>query len=773
MRITRKLGAVLAAAAMAASLAGCGAGKETLDLAAYRTQADGFSFTNYPGETVYAAQPQEEYAALLDGYEAVCESRFLTLYADKARAAVAVSDRRTGRVWFSNTPTIDEDTEIDEDARNLFYAQLLVEYLDGQNFKQIDSYNASVAQGTFDMQADKDGLTVTYHLMDNKTADTDGQKAELFTITLRYALEDESLIVRVPMAEVACPAGILPLKIAVLPHFGGSSATEGGYLLVPDGSGALIEFGSGKYSTTSYVGSVYGFDKSLEVKSASPKVQQVRLPVFGVKDGDDGFLAILEDGAALASIHANRAGPYSSFNEVYASFATHAYQNVSIGAMENASKLIGIQDIAYQGDLRLRYAFLDSAQADYVGMAGYYRQYLTEKDGLQPLKAGESLPFNLELLGAVDKLKSTFGIKYQGMESLTTTEQAIQILEELQGRGITNIQLKYSGWMNGGLRQDLPASLKVESAVGGKKGLTALRDYTRRSNVGLYPAVNFLTTPTQAKGFNVFRMAAMQIDQKDAKAYYYDMVTRTGEDYDSILSPAALGGVAQSFNKAYGALGISGLCLNDMGENLYADYTKGAPIDRETASNIIRRLLKDQFAGYDSLMITGGFAYMMPYADVVLNAPFTDSGVDMTDETVPFYQLVFHGYAAYAGAPLNLSYDFETDLLRLIEYGGTPYFQLMAADGSAVKNTSYSMFCSSSYGIWKDRLVQAYQTVNEALAPVQSAAMTGHRKLAENLYRTDYEGGWSVYVNYGSEPAQADGVTVPARGYSLQQKSAA
>lgn len=186
--------------------------------------------------------------------------------------------------------------------------------------------------------------------------------------------------------------GILPLKIAVLPHFGGSSATEGGYLLVPDGSGALIEFGSGKYSTTSYVGSVYGFDKSLEVKSASPKVQQVRLPVFGVKDGDDGFLAILEDGAALASIHANRAGPYSSFNEVYASFATHAYQNVSIGAMENASKLIGIQDIAYQGDLRLRYAFLDSAQADYVGMAGYYRQYLTEKDGLQPAEGGGEPP---------------------------------------------------------------------------------------------------------------------------------------------------------------------------------------------------------------------------------------------------------------------------------------------------------------------------------------------------------------------------------------------
>ena len=64
---------------------------------------------------------------------------------------MAVSDRRTGREFdCSNTPTIDEDTEIDEDARcNLFYAQLLVEYLDGQNFKQIDSYNASRRPGDF------------------------------------------------------------------------------------------------------------------------------------------------------------------------------------------------------------------------------------------------------------------------------------------------------------------------------------------------------------------------------------------------------------------------------------------------------------------------------------------------------------------------------------------------------------------------------------------------------------------------------------------------
>ena len=60
------------------------------------------------------------------------------------------------------------------------------------------------------------------------------------------------------------------------------------------------------------------------------------------------------------------------------------------------------------------------------------------------------------------------------MESLTTTEQAIQILEELRDGGITNIQLKYSGWMNGGLRQDLPASPEGGKRCPEAKGLTAL-----------------------------------------------------------------------------------------------------------------------------------------------------------------------------------------------------------------------------------------------------------------------------------------------------------
>lgn len=772
MNIKKSLGALAVTVSMLLGLTSC-ITKQDLSAADYRTDTEGLAFTRYAEAAFEPAAPREEFQSLLTGYEKVCENRFLSLYLDRAKAAVAVADRRTGYVWFTNTPAIEQDAEIDTDSKNLFYAQLLVDYLDGQNFKQIDSYNVSVALGAYDIAVNENGLSVTYHLMDNKTNTDESSTKELFTITIYYTLEEESLIVRVPLAELQCPAGILPLSVTVLPHFGGSASESDGYLMVPDGSGALITFGSDKYSSGSYVGNVYGFDETLDTESENPKVQQVCLPVFGIKDGDNAFLAIIEDSAALAAIQANSAGPYSSYNEVFSSYSVHAYQNVSIGNMENASKLIGIQETAYSGDIRLRYAFLDSAEADYSGMAAYYRQYLTEKEGLQPLEPADSMPLNLELLGSVDKLKSMLGIKYQGMESLTTVEQTIEILEQLQQQDIGRINLKYTGWMNGGIRQELPTSISVEHAVGGEKGMEALRDYAIQAGVTLYPAVNFLTTPVDSKGFNVFRMAAMQVDQKDAKAYHYNMVTRMGEDYDSILSPAVLGRVIERFNAAYEKWNISNLCLNDMGSVLYADYTKDNPIDRETAVNILRSLQTELLSGYDSLMVNGGFSYMMPCADVALNVPFSDSSYDMMDEPIPFFQMVFHGYVAYSGSPLNLSYDFETDLLRVIEYGGAPYFQLMAADGSAIKNTEYSYLCSNNYDIWKDRLIQAYEKVNDALAPVQSLQMTGHQKLAEDLYRTDYENGWSVYVNYSDAVQQADGTSIPAKGYALRQQTSA
>ena len=89
-------------------------------------------------------------------------------------------------------------------------------------------------------------------------------------------------------------------------------------------------------------------------------------------------------------------------------------------------------------------------------------------------------------------------------------------------------------------------------------------------------------------------------------------------------------------------------------------------------------------------MINGSYDYAATLADVILNVPDGDSGYNVTDEAIPFYQIVYHGYKDYSAAPLNSAYSIRDDVLKSIEYGALPYFKVMYASGDKTKNTEYS-----------------------------------------------------------------------------------
>ncbi|HHV51468.1 MAG TPA: hypothetical protein GXX54_07170 [Clostridiales bacterium] len=746
------------------SMSSCGISAPEIDTKHYKTNTS-VNFTKYKDANFEPVPVNEVDQQYLNDYEFVCENKFLALYLQRETAAVAVADKRTGDVWYTNHPEIKDDSEISEDTKQLFYSQLYVEYLDNPNFKQIDSYSTSVKDNMFSIETSDKGITVTYRFKDTRTANIRKNREYLFEITLQYTLQNESMIVTLPSKGMSYDSDMPPLAIHVLPHFGGAPSKEDGYLFIPDGSGALIEFNSDTYSVSSYTGSVYGPDETNEVKTKSSYALPVYMPVFGVKQASKSFLAIIEDSAAFANIRANRAGPYSSYNEVYSSFNVHAYQNISIGGMSTATKLIGIQDSPYQGDIQIRYAFLEP-DSTYVDMADYYRSYMLDKNNAEKIKTAESVPMHVEFIGAIDKTKSTLGFQYNGIETLTTATQASEILQDLKNSGIKNISANYSGWFNGGLKQQLATRIKVEKAIGGKKGLTTLMDFANKSDIPLYFSINLLTTPPRSKGFNKFTMSVRQIDQRDAKKYTYDYVTKEGISYSSILNPGVLQPILDRFGKKASKMGITRLDIQDIGSNVFADYTEGKIIDRETTVNIYRELLKKQSGEYQSLMTHGGFAYTFPYVDIVVDAPFSDSGFDMVDRPVPFYQIVYHGYVQYSGSPLNLSYDFTADMLRLIEYGGSPYYQVMAGKSSSIMGTDYSYLCSNTYDNWKDKIKETYSKINQVLAPSIGQTIVDHKKIQDDVFMTKYENGYKVYVNYSDKDVSADGQTIPARNFS-------
>ena len=771
MRLKKRiLALVTVMAALSAVLSSCS--ETVFDAQKYITPTENLTFSKYQDKAFTAVAPTAEQQNLLSGYQQVKQNRFLTLYFCQESAAVAVFDNRSGKLWFSNHPDIASDTVIDSASLGIYQSQLLVNYIDGQNTKRIDSYTYCVANGSFDYEITDSGLEVTYPFIETTTENDKEKITKLFVFTIIYALEEESLLVTVPMDKAEYNQNMPPLQLEILPHFGGCPNSSDGYLFLPDGSGALVEFKEGKYASSNYYGAVYGQDESLNIKEKPLAVKQVSMPVFGVRENNNGFLAIIEDGAALAQISATRAGSLSSYNEVYPAFTTFSSQTIEIGNLETAGKMTGTQSAAYSGTLRTRYAFLDTSEADYSGMAGYYRAYLQSTAGLSTLKSADTLPLNLEMIGSIDKLKSTLGIKYTGAVALTSTAEAERILGELLQNNIKNINLRYTGWFNNGLKQELPTSVKVERAIGGKSGFSSLADFAKENGIRFYPSVDFLTTPSGSSGFNKFTMSARQIDQKEAVVYTYDYVSQQGTDSRYILSPSVLSDVISKFNKAYGKYGVSGLCVDHIASKILADYSKASTVDQEMTANVYRELLAGLDKQYQSLMLDGGFSYGVPYADVVLNVAFESSGFDITDYAVPFYQLVYHGSVVYSGEPLNLSYDYDTAFLKTIEYGGVPYFQLMAADGSAIKNTDYSYYCSNNYDIWKDKMITAYSKANEALASVQDTKMIKHEQLAEGVYQTTYENQTAVIVNYNDTVYNGGGITVEARNWSVRKGSA-
>ena len=90
----------------------------------------------------------------------------------------------------------------------------------------------------------------------------------------------------------------------------------------------------------------------------------------------------------------------------------------------------------------------------------------------------------------------------------------------------------------------------------------------------------------------------------------------------------------------------------------------------------------------------------------------TSSNYFITDENVPFYQMVVHGSIPYSSDPGNLSYDLRYHVLKWVEYGCMPYFELTFQKSINLKNTEYSRLFTSYYSQWNDVIADVYNELN-------------------------------------------------------------
>ena len=593
------------------------------------------------------------------------------------------------------------------------------------------------------------------------------RKQAVFNISMIYRLEGDDLVVEVPMGDIEFLSDYPIYTMTILPYFGAGGVDEQGYLLVPEGGGALINFNNGKIAQSNYYANLYGWDMATNRKALVHDTMAY-YGVFGVSKGDNAFLCMLEDGAAYASIQADVSGKTNSYNYVNAVYSMSHREQYDVGDRYNGMMFVYEEELPDES-LVQRYRFADTGS--YVELADVYHDYLAAKHPEQftPL-ADESAPAAIELLGAVDKVEQVLGVPVDKPIKLTSFTEAQEILSNLQNAGFGNLYVKLSGWANGGIKQKLFTKIKPVSALGGTKALKSLISYAKDNGVELYldGVTDYAYNSNILNGFIVFTDAARLASQERVELYDYSKITFGQMDYEDpyyLLSHENIDKMADNLI-GYAAANGAGVSFRNMGSEVSSDFDETDLQTRQKQVAVqVSKFEKAKQAG-EGIMINEGNDYAMPYADMITNMDLGGSEYTILDRMVPFYQLAVHGFANYTGEPLNMVQDYENELLKSAEYGAGLAFTFMKETAFAIQSTDYTKYFGAGYDSWKDKAAEIYNRYNSELGHTFNQRMTDHKYLTDMVTCTSYEDGTKVYVNYSYEDYRAeDGTNVPARDY--------
>lgn len=592
-------------------------------------------------------------------------------------------------------------------------------------------------------------------------------KKPIFNVTVVYRLEGEDLVVEIPLDAMSYNPDYPITTLDVLPGFGAAGTEAEGYILVPEGSGAIIRYNNGKTTQNAYYANMYGWDWASIRKEIVSETRMI-FPVFGMATEGSSFLCILEDGVSWAGINADVAGRngFGSFNSASAEYTIIHGDSYDVSERTNNTVYMFEQQHP-EGTLRQRYRFITSD--DYMVMASAYRDYLLANEPQLNREVSSEAHTVVEMVGAIDKVQQVMGIPTSVPIPMTTYAEATSLLNRLTAENLPNLSIRYTGWMNGGLTSTILNKIRLMSEMGKESELRTFVNATRDAGVPLYldGLTAFAHDSGLKEGFFSMRDSAQHTTREEVELPEYSAIWYgADEERDTyfLLKPAlAMKSVNVLADAAikYGAAGVS---FRDLGNILSADYNAKNTVTREE----VRRQQMDAISQLHeqglSVMTRSGNDYSALLSDIVTDIDFDGQSYRILDESIPFYTAALHGSVPYTGVSLNLAADRDEVLLRSAEAGASLQFTLMASNVEELQDSFFSEYYGADASIVYDDMVAVVRQYNEAMSGTFDQQMVGHERIG-SVTVTEYANGTKVYVNFGYTEQTVDGMTLPARTY--------
>ena len=233
----------------------------------------------------------------LEGYEKAGENAVFTLWLNKKDDALRVESRETGSVWGSIEKSTVEG--LNKTWKDFAGSIVSIEYFDKKNTEKRIGISG-------------DDCVTSYTMTGNGfTCRAQYTKLEL-AFTFSVNVEGDGLHFRVEPDSLEETGDNVFKSIYFVPFFGAVKADEKpGYMLIPDGSGALIRFQQPVNYLNGYEQRIYGknfaidaLDEPNDLQTSRPndfsvEEKQAMLPIYGMVNGvnKNACLAVVGEGA--------------------------------------------------------------------------------------------------------------------------------------------------------------------------------------------------------------------------------------------------------------------------------------------------------------------------------------------------------------------------------------------------------------------------------------------------------------------------------------------
>lgn len=611
--------------------------------------------------------------------------------------------------------------------------------IDGKEYT-LDSQSDSLGFDTASYEIRDNGVLVTYSF--RRTIE-DGTKLD-FTVPAEFISTDGTMVAQIDCQNIIGENNgdnVILRSISLLPYFGSySSGADGDFILLPDGCGLTLDTSEYASEKESFSVSVYGADPSQNEEAKATAI----IPAFGLKKGSNSFTAVIDEGAEIATVKAERASKESGYNRVYAEFEITP-------TLQNDDGSFYVSESTYNGKIKLSYRFLSGDNANYIGMASACRELLIRSGDLvtDNIDTSSDYPFNLNLLGYGEVTDEN---GKSSSQVLCDFSQSYDILSSLKAKDINNINLRYKAVFEGGIMQKNIKKADVNSSLGTDKQLQELCDYALSGSATIYPDIRLITADSK----NGFNSSALALDGAETALHNSSF----GEGDFEFVCAESISDNTKSMLSYLRDSDFEGVCLSDAGSVLYSDFNQSSAAFRTDTAAIIYEQ-SNAVSANKKLMTNKGFLYSIKYASVIVGLPqYASYRKNEGASQVPFIQAILHGISDYSMSPINLYSNTTNAFLKAVEYGGIPYYEWYHTDNGTEEEKDSYYYMNSIADAQTN-----YERMKATFSDLRGARITDHRQVEKNVYVTEYDGSTLIYVNYNNKAVTVSGVTVDAKSF--------